>query len=195
MTDDKMTLQARKMSWATRVITRQARTEKSVLVRACGRCCLYTSRHVHGSCYFLDAKLPEKTEKCARPPMESGLRWTWQQLRHRSAQVSLCWSVRYSGVVEVVTDLAILCLAIHESAILAIHWSQNEELHQVGLSVQVEDGDDEKYVFQLRLNHSECCWTARSNVFLCLLRKFIGMWGTPLPCFRWMLTSAFADDL
>ena len=44
-------------------------------------------------------------------------------MRHRydvSAQVSLRWSVRDSGLVEVVTDLAILCLAIHESAILAV---------------------------------------------------------------------------
>ena len=48
---------------------------------------------------------------------------TRQQLRPRSdvsAQGSLCWSVRDSGVVEVVDDLAILCRAIHECAILAI---------------------------------------------------------------------------
>ena len=57
-------------------------------------------------------------------------------------------------------------------------WSQDEELHHVGISVHVEDEDDEKYVQQLELNHSECCWTAGSNVSLCLVRKFFGTWGT-----------------
>ena len=36
MTEDKMTFEARKMSRATRVITCKVRTEKSVLMRACG---------------------------------------------------------------------------------------------------------------------------------------------------------------
>ena len=36
MIDDKMTYEARKMSSATRVITCEARTEKSLLMRACG---------------------------------------------------------------------------------------------------------------------------------------------------------------
>ena len=45
-------------------------------------------------------------------------------------------------------------------------WSQDEELNHVGLSVHVEYKDDEKYIFQLKLNHSKSCWTAGSNVIL-----------------------------
>ena len=50
--------------------------EKCACVRTV-RCCLYTSRRVHGSCHCLDAKLPERTnksEKCARPQVESRFR-------------------------------------------------------------------------------------------------------------------------
>ena len=39
--------------------------------------------------------------------------------------------------------------------------------NHVGLSVHVEDEDDEKYVFQMKLNHSKCCWTAGSNFLSC----------------------------
>ena len=47
-------------------------------------------------------------------------------------------------------------------------WSQDEELHLVGLSVHIEDEEDEKYVGQLKLNHSKCFWTAGSNVYFVL---------------------------
>ena len=85
---------------------------------------------------------------------------------------SVHYSERDSGVVGVIADTTILCLAIFGRAILAFD-GQDEELHHVGLSVHVEDEDDDKYVFQLKLNHSKCCWTARSNVSL-FFRKCIG---------------------
>ena len=66
-------------------------------------------------------------------------------------------------------------------------WSQDEELH-------VEDEDDEKYFFQLKLNHSKCCCTAGSNVLFCLVLKCIGKWSTPLSWARWRLTRASFDD-
>ena len=106
MTEDKMTFEARKMSRATRVITCKVSTETSVLVRACGE---VLSVHTPSRSWQLLLSGPGTARR--------------QQLRPRSdvsAEVSLCWSVRDSGVVEVVTDLANLCLAIHESAILAI---------------------------------------------------------------------------
>ena len=66
----------------------------------------------------------EKSEKCARLQLESGFRWTWQQLKPSrsdvSVQVSLYHFVRDSGFVVVIADLSILCLATLESAILAI---------------------------------------------------------------------------
>ena len=68
-----------------------------------------------------------------------------------------------------------LCLAILESAILAIDGSKLKEPHQVGHSVHVKDEDDEKYVFQLKLNHSKCCWIAGSNVLFGLVLKCIGI--------------------
>ena len=39
-----------------------------------------------------------------------------------------------------------------------------EELRRVGLSIHVENEDDEKYALQLELNQSKCCWTAGFNV-------------------------------
>ena len=66
------------------------------------------------------------------------------------------------------------------------------QLHHVGLSVHVEDEDDEKNVFQLKLNHAECCWTAGSNVLFCLVLMCIGIWGTPLP---WELVEGWQEHL
>ena len=46
------------------------------------------------------------------------------------------------------------------------HWWSQDELHHVELC---EDGDDNKFVFQLTLDHSMCCWTPRSSVLCCLV--------------------------
>ena len=86
-----------------------------------------------------------------------------------------------SGIVVVIAGPTILCLATLENVIISIGGSHVEEFHHVGLSVHVEDEDDEKYCFQLELNHSKCCWTARSNVSRCLEDKCNGTGGTPLP--------------
>ena len=83
--------------------------------------------------------------------------------------------MRDSGVVGVIDDPTNLCLATLESATHAFDGPKMRQLHHVGLSVHVEDEDDEKYVFQLKLNHSEKCWTAGSNASLCLVRKCIGV--------------------
>ena len=66
------------------------------------------------------------------------------------------------------------CLATLESASLAIGGPKMKDFTTLG-SVHVEDEGDEKYVGQLKLNHSECCWIAGSNVVSCLVRNFIGM--------------------
>ena len=78
--------------------------------------------------------------------------------------------MRHSGVVVVIADPFILCLATLESAILAFDVPKMKRSTTFGLFVHVEDEDDEKYVFQLKLNNSTCCWTAGSNVSLCLVR-------------------------
>ena len=82
--------------------------------------------------------------------MESRFKWTWKRLRPSrsdvSVQISLYKSVRDSGIVGVIADPTILCLDILESAILAIDGLK--------LSVHVDDEDDGKHVFQLKLNHS-----------------------------------------
>ena len=76
-------------------------------------------------------------------------------------------------------------LSCHSWECHSCHWrSQDGELNHVGLSVHVDDEDDEKYVFQLKLNHSKCCWTAGCIVLFCLVRKCVGTWGTTLPWAR-----------
>ena len=72
-----------------------------------------------------------------------------------------------SGVVGDIAHLTILCLAILESAILAIDGPQVKNSTTLGFSVHVEDADDEKHVFQLKPNHSECCWTSILGYFVC----------------------------
>ena len=53
-----------------------------------------------------------------------------------------------------------------ESAILANDGPKMKNSIYVGLSVHDEDEDDEKYVFQLKLNHSTCFRTAGSRFIL-----------------------------
>ena len=174
---------------------------KKVRVRAYGEVFSVHTRRVHCSCHCLDAKLPErtKTEKCARLRMEAAFKWIWQWLRpcrsdfpYKSPHTSRVWRswrcrcYRWSHH----------SLSCHPWECRACHWwSQDEELHHIGLSVHFEDEDDEKYVGQLKLNRFKCCWTAGSNVLFCLVRNFIGMWGTPLPWARWKLARTLDDDL
>ena len=103
-------------------------------------CYLYTSRRVHGSCYCLSAKLPVRTKNLSSA---QDYEWnphsseTWQQLRQfRSdvaVQVSLYWSVRDPGVVEVIADPNILCFAIIESAMLAMDGPKMKSSITLGL--------------------------------------------------------------
>ena len=162
------------------------------------RCSVYTNRHVHGSGHCLDVKLPENlriAQDYEWRPDSSELDNNWDLVAltfpHESACTSGVWRFwrcrcyRWSHH----------SLSCHPSECQSCHWwSQDEELQHVGLSVHVEDEEDEKYVGQLKLNHSRCCRTAGSNVSFCLVRNFIGMWGTPLPWACWRLTRACADD-
>ena len=76
------------------------------------------------------------------------------------------------GVVVVIADPTILCLATLESASLDIDGPKMKNSTALGFSVHVEDEDNEKYVGQLKLKHSKCCWTTASNVVSCLVRNF-----------------------
>ena len=189
--------------WAKRVITSGVRAcaarKKCECVRTV-KCCLYKARRVHGSCHCLDAKLPERKIVEVRKdytwsPNSGELDNNWDLFGltspYKSPCTSLCVTLALSRLL-LISPFFVLhpweCHSCHR-------WSQDEELHHVGLSDHVEDEDDEKYVFQLKLNHSKCRRTAVSNVSLCFVRKCIGILGTPLLCTRWMLTSAFADGL
>ena len=139
----------------------------------------------------------EKSEKCARLQMESGFRWTWQQLKHSrsdvSVQVSLYHSVRDSGFVVVIADLSILCLATLESAILAIDGPKMKNSTTLG------------FLSMLRMKMTRKTSSSWNSTILnvvglldpmCLFAcKCIGIWGAPLPWARWRLTRAFADAL
>ena len=106
----------------------------------------------------------------------------WQQSKQYSpATVSRSQS-EHESVVVCFYHLSRHFLSCHSWDCRSCHWwSQCEELHHVGLSVRVEGDDDEKYCFQLKLNHSKCCWTAGSNVLCCLVLKCNGIGGTCFP--------------
>ena len=67
MTDDKMTFEARQMSEAKRVITCEARTEKSVLMRACGEVLLSVHPPLRAWQLLLSGRETDrrKSENCA----------------------------------------------------------------------------------------------------------------------------------
>ena len=72
-----------------------------------------------------------------------------ETLSHLPASLFVPLEVEDRDIVDVITDPTILCLATLESASLAIEAFLKFSFH-------VEDEDDEKYVGQLKLNHSKC---------------------------------------
>ena len=135
-------------------------------------------------------------------PLNQTCNHMWRPQRKKSARVCVRWGVSVhapwrswqlplsgllcSPTVSWVCPWICRCrsclLSCHSWECHSCHWWSQDE-------------DDEKYVFQLRVNHSKCCWTAGSNVLLCLVFKCIGIWGTPLLRARWRLTRASVDDL
>ena len=187
--------------WAKRVITsgvRKRTQRESARVRTV-KCYLYTSRRVHGSCCCLDTKLPERTKnlKSAQDhkwnPDSSDFDNNWDLLTltspYKSPCTSLCVTLALS---KVIADPAILCLTILERAVLALGGPKMKSSTTLCF---VHVNDEEKYVWELKLQHSLCCWTDGSNASLCLVSKCIGLWSIPWPCSRWTPTSAFADDI
>ena len=78
------------------------------------------------------------------------------------------------GIVIVIVDPTILCLATLESAILAI---DNPKMKNSTTSsfLSVEDEHDENYSGEWKLNHSRFCRTVGSNVSFCFVGSFIGI--------------------
>ena len=140
------------------------------------KCYLYTHHRVHDSCHCLDAKSARKRNlRSAQDykwiPDSGELDNNWDLVARRQfPQARLSVTLALSLLSLVRPFFVLPPLSVH-----SCHWrSQDEEPHHVGLSVHVEDEDDEKYVFQLKLTHFKCCWTEGSNVLFCLVRKCNG---------------------
>ena len=179
------------------------RTRKVCSCERTVRCYLYTPPSRSWKLPLSMRNLLEKknymAHECARLQKELELRSTlatvgtiFARNRFRWAGLNMNLSLSVLTICPTTLDLAILLVA---SLSAVENLSQCWELHHVGLSVHVEDEDDEKCCCQLKLNRSECCWTVGSNVLCCLLLKCNGTWGTPLPWSRWRLTRASADGL
>ena len=94
--------------------------EKCVCACVQGGVLVYTPCRVHACCYWLSAKSVKK--KSTRLHMESELKSTWTTIEIFSHSPTVSWgySERESVVVILAFGPTTLCLATHESAILAI---------------------------------------------------------------------------
>ena len=162
MTDDDMCLRrpaTTHNTWATRVVTCEAGSEKNVRMSAYGE---VFSVHSPSRSWQLplsgrETARKEKHRRSAQDyewmlnsgEFDNG--WDLVALTFRTSLLILA-EVEDRDIVDVITDPHhSLCCQPWECH--SYHWgSQDEELHHVELSFRVQDEDDEKYVGQLKTN-------------------------------------------
>ena len=126
MTDDEMFWEDSTIhnTWATRVVTCEVRNEKMCACVRAVKCSLCTSCRFHGSCYCQDAKLPERTKKQRNVKdfeykLGSNEFDSSRDLVAPSYNLLILIEVEDRGIVGIITDPAILCLATLGKANLA----------------------------------------------------------------------------
>ena len=197
--------------WSRRKVASEKRLVKSRMNCArekCAHACVQwrvlctPPRRVPGICYCLDVKLPEKMRSAvsrtsvkkqqnARLQMESELRSTWttvKLLAHANTFLRLfgAWICRCRSYLLSHHSLSCHPCECHSCQF----WSQDDELHHVGL------GDPDwrwwwllafktlrfaKFSAKWKLNHSKNCWSSGSSLLFCRVLDFNGILGTPCP--------------